>query len=213
MTRKPDPFAVELTPELILRAYQAGIFPMAESVDDPEIFWVSPEMRGILPLDGFLVSRSLAKTLRRHDFQIRVDHDFDAVVDACAAPAAGREDTWINPTIRRLYRALFDDGHCHTVEVYRGEALVGGLYGLSIGGAFFGESMFHRATDMSKVALFHLVERLNAGGYALLDTQFLTDHLASLGGIEIPRARYETLLAEALPLAGDFFALERGLTP
>ena len=213
MTRKPDPFAVELTPELILRAYQAGIFPMAESVDDPEIFWVSPEMRGILPLDGFLVSRSLAKTLRRRDFEIRVDHDFDAVVDACAAPAAGREDTWINPTIRRLYRALFDNGHCHTVEVYREGALVGGLYGLSIGGAFFGESMFHRATDMSKVALFHLVERLNAGGYALLDTQFLTDHLASLGGIEIPRARYETLLAGALPLAGDFFALERGLTP
>ena len=213
MARRSDPFTLDITPELIVRAYRAGIFPMAESVADTEVFWVSPEMRGILPLDGFLVSRSLAKTLRRHDFEIRVDHDFDAVIDACAASAPGREDTWINPTIRRLYRALFDQGHCHTVEVYRGAALVGGLYGLSIGGAFFGESMFHRATDMSKVALHHLVERLNAGGYALLDTQFLTDHLASLGGIEIARARYEAMLAEALPLPGDFFALERIVTP
>ena len=209
MTRRPDPFEIELTPELILRAYQAGIFPMAESVDDPDIFWVSPEMRGILPLDGFVVSRSLAKTLRRHDFEVVVDRDFDAVIAACAAPAPGREDTWINPTIRRLYRALFDDGHCHTVEVYRAGALVGGLYGLSIGGAFFGESMFHRATDMSKVALAHLVARLRAGGYTLLDTQFVTDHLASLGGIEIPRATYEALLAEALTRQGDFHALDR----
>lgn len=213
MSRRNDPFAVELTPELILRAYQAGIFPMAESAEDPEIFWVSPERRGILPLDGFIVSRSLAKTLRRHDFEIVVDTDFDAVIEACAASAPGREETWINPTIRRLYRALFDQGHCHTVEVYRAGALVGGLYGLSIGGAFFGESMFHRATDMSKVALAHLVERLRAGGYTLLDTQFLTDHLASLGGIEVPRAAYESMLAKALTFKGDFFALDRRLAP
>jgi leucyl/phenylalanyl-tRNA---protein transferase len=207
--RNDDPFAVDLTPELILRAYQAGIFPMAESEDDPDLFWVCPQERGIIPLDGFIVSKSLAKRLRKKDFTVRVDHDFDAVISACAAPAPGRESTWINPTIRKLYGTLFEQGHCHTVEVYEGEALIGGLYGLAIGGAFFGESMFHRKTDASKIAMAHLVDRLNAGGFALLDTQFITAHLASLGGVEIPRATYESMLADALPLRGDFYAWDR----
>lgn len=201
-----DPFDVELTPELILRAYCAGIFPMSESEDDPEIFWVSPQMRGIIPLDGFRASKSLRKTLRTHPYSIAVDRDFPAVIEACATSGSDRESTWINTTIRGLYGELFAMGHCHTVEVYDGSDLVGGLYGLSIGGAFFGESMFHRRTDASKIALAHLVDRLNAGGYTLLDTQFLTDHLASLGAIEIPRAVYELRLSAALEIKGDFHA-------
>ena len=201
-----DPFDVELTPELILRAYRAGIFPMSESEDDPEIFWVSPQMRGIIPLDGFRASKSLRKTLRTHPYSIAVDRDFPAVIEACATSGSDRESTWINATIRDLYGELFATGHCHTVEVYDGSDLVGGLYGLSIGGAFFGESMFHRRTDASKIALAHLVDRLNAGGFTLLDTQFLTDHLASLGAIEIPRAVYELRLSAALEIKGDFHA-------
>lgn len=210
MTRRSDdPFDVELTPELILRAYQAGIFPMAESADDSEIFWVSPQMRGVIPLDGFKVSKSLAKTLRKHRFSIRVDHDFHATIAGCATAGSEREATWINATITDLYAELFEMGYCHTVEVYDGDALVGGLYGLSIGAAFFGESMFHRATDASKIALAHLVDRLNAGGYALLDTQFVTPHLASLGAIEVPRAIYEVRLAGALSMQADFYAWDR----
>ncbi|WP_127143446.1 leucyl/phenylalanyl-tRNA--protein transferase [Pelagibacterium montanilacus] len=210
MTRRnSDPFDVELTPELIVRAYQSGIFPMAEDADDPEIFWVCPQMRGIIPLDGFKPSKSLAKALRKKNYSIVVDTDFEAVISACAAPAPGRDETWINRTIRELYGALFDQGICHTVEVYDGERLVGGLYGLAIGGAFFGESMFHRERDTSKMALTHLVSRLKTGGFALLDTQFVTDHLMSLGAVEIPRKRYESLLAAALPLRADFSAWDR----
>lgn len=209
MTRKNDPFDLELTPDLILRAYRAGIFPMSESAEDADIFWVSPQLRGIIPLDEFRISRSLAKTLRTHRFSVVVDRDFDAVIEGCATAGSDRESTWINATIRDLYAELFAMGYCHTVEVYDGEALVGGLYGLAIGGAFFGESMFHRRTDASKIATAHLVDRLNAGGYVLLDTQFLTDHLASLGAIEIPRALYELRLSAALELEGDFFALDR----
>ena len=206
MSKKADPFAVELTPELILRAYQAGIFPMAEDAGSADLFWVSPEHRGIIPLDGFIISRSLRKTLRQHPYSVRVDTDFGAVIAACAAAGEGRETTWINATIRKIYGQLFDRGYCHTVEVWDGDELVGGLYGLAIGAAFFGESMFRRRTDASKIAMAHLLERLNAGGYRLLDTQFLTDHLASLGGIEIPREDYEVRLAEALRHAGDWEA-------
>jgi leucyl/phenylalanyl-tRNA--protein transferase len=209
MSRKVDPFAIELTPELIIRAYTAGIFPMAEDAGSPDLFWVAPERRGILPLEDFHVSRSLRKTLRRHPFSVRIDTDFDAVIEACATVGEDRGSTWINPTIRRLYGALFDRGLVHTVEVWDGPELVGGLYGLALGAVFFGESMFHRRTDASKIALAHLVERLNAGGYRLLDTQFVTEHLKSLGGVEIQRSAYEARLADGLGRKGDFFAWDR----
>ncbi|HEY4200532.1 MAG TPA: leucyl/phenylalanyl-tRNA--protein transferase [Devosiaceae bacterium] len=209
MSKKTDPFAVELTPELIVRAYQAGIFPMAEDAGSDDLFWVSPEMRGIIPLDGFKISKSLRKTLKQRPFQVKVDTDFGAIIEACATVGEDRDSTWINPTIRKLYGQLFERGLCHTVEVWDGDELVGGLYGLALGSAFFGESMFHRRTDASKIALAHLVERLNAGGFRLLDTQFVTDHLASLGGVEIPRETYEVLLAEALAHAGDFRKWDR----
>lgn len=209
MSRKADPFSVELTPELIVRAYQAGIFPMAETADSDDVFWVSPQERGIIPLDGFHISRSLRKALRTHPWQVRTDTDFAAVIDGCATAGTDRDSTWINPTIRRLYGQLFDRGICHTVEVWDGTRLVGGLYGLSIGAAFFGESMFHRETDASKIAMAYLVSRLRTGGYRLLDTQFVTDHLRSLGGIEISREAYELRLADALAHAGDFDAVDR----
>jgi leucyl/phenylalanyl-tRNA---protein transferase len=209
MSRKADPFSIELTPELIIRAYQAGIFPMAEDADAEDLFWVSPQKRGILPLDGFHVSRSLRKTLRSHPYTIRVDTDWRGVVEGCATEGTDRDTTWINATIRKLYGQLFDRGICHTVEVWEGPHLVGGLYGLAIGAAFFGESMFHRRTDASKIALVHLVERLNAGGYRLLDTQFLTEHLRRLGGIEISREEYELRLADALANSGHFNAIDR----
>lgn len=209
MARPSDPFDIEITPELILRAYRAGIFPMAEDAGSPDLFWVSPEMRGIIPLDGFRVSKSLRKTLRNHPYSIRVDTDFDAVIDGCAAAAPDRPSTWINDAIRTVYGELFRRRIAHTVEVWEDGDLVGGLYGITIGGAFFGESMFHRRTDASKIALAHLVDRLNAGGFILLDTQFLTPHLASLGGIEITREEYEDRLARALAVEGDWRAWER----
>lgn len=209
MGRRQDPFDIEITPELIIRAYRAGIFPMSEDAADDDIFWVSPEMRGILPLDGFRLSTSLRKAIRKSDFEIRVDTDFEAVIEACATVGADRDTTWINRTIRSVYGELFRRGVAHTVEVWDGTELVGGLYGLAIGGAFFGESMFHRRTNASKMAMAHLVERLNAGGFVLLDTQFVTDHLESLGGVEIPRAQYEERLAEALDLPGDWNAWDR----
>lgn len=213
MTKRPDPFAIELTPELIIRAYQAGIFPMAEDAGSPDLFWVSPEMRGILPLDGFHVSKSLRKRLRHHGWSIQVDTDFAAVIEGCATAGEDRRSTWINPEIRRLYGELHRRRYVHTVEVWEGTELVGGLYGLALGAAFFGESMFHRKTDASKVALAHLVERLKFGGFRLLDTQFVTPHLASLGGIEIPRSSYEVQLSEALGHKGDYYALERAAAP
>jgi leucyl/phenylalanyl-tRNA--protein transferase len=204
MSRPSNPFDIEITPELIVRAYRAGIFPMAEDASSPDLFWVAPEKRGVLPLDGFNISRSLRKVLRQHAFSVKVDTDFGAIIDGCAAAAPDRPSTWINDAIRSVYGELFRRGIAHTVEVWDGTELVGGLYGLAIGGAFFGESMFHRRTDASKIALAHLVERLNAGGFVLLDTQFLTPHLASLGGIEISREDYEERLAEALMHSGDF---------
>lgn len=209
MGRKSDPFDLDLTPELIIRAYQAGIFPMAEDAESDDLFWVCPPLRGVMPLDGFKISKSLRKTLRKHPYSIRVDTDFNGVIMGCATAGSDRETTWINPTIRRLYGELFRRGYVHTVEVWEGADLVGGLYGLSLGGAFFGESMFHRRTDASKIAMAHLVDRLNAGGYELLDTQFVTPHLASLGGVEIPREIYELRLLHALQQSGDFRAWDR----
>jgi len=190
--------APEITADLILQAYGCGIFPMAESADDPELHWYEPRRRGILPLEAFHVSRSLAKAVRADRFEVTADRDFDAVLAGCASSAPGREKTWINGLIRSLYSELFARGFCHTVEVYRDGELVGGLYGVAIGGAFFGESMFHRATDASKVALVHLAARLRRGGYRLLDAQFVTSHLATFGAIEIDKRLYRTLLAQAV---------------
>ena len=209
MSKKPDPFAVDLTPELIIRAYQAGIFPMAEDATSADLFWVSPQQRGIIPLDDFHISRTLRKTLRTHPYHVKVDTDFAGVIEGCATSGVDRETTWINPEIRRLYGALFDRGIVHTVEVWDGPALVGGLYGVSLGAAFFGESMFHRKTNCSKIAMAHLLERLVAGGYRLLDTQFVTDHLRTFGGIEIPREDYESRLADALQHKADYRAFDR----
>ncbi len=195
-----------ITPDLLLQAYAAGIFPMAESADDPTLYWVEPRERGIIPLDGFRISSSLAKTVRSDRYEIRVDGDFDAVIAACAET---RPDTWINDRIRRLYGVLFDRGDVHTVEAWHDGRLVGGLYGVSLGGAFFGESMFHFERDASKVALVHLVSRLKKGGYRLLDTQFVTPHLATLGAVALPRRRYRVLLGEALEVTGDFLCWPR----
>lgn len=210
--KQEDPFALELTSDLIVRAYKAGIFPMAEDAADEDLFWVSPDARGVLPLDKLKISRSLRKAVKQTPFIARVDTDFEATIEGCATSGTDRETTWINKTIRRLYGELFDRGICHTVEIWDGDDLVGGLYGLAIGAAFFGESMFHRKTNASKFALIHLVARLKAGGYTLLDTQFLTDHLASMGGIEIPRETYEGALAHALMRQGNFTQLEGGGT-
>jgi leucyl/phenylalanyl-tRNA--protein transferase len=183
---------------MLLRAYACGIFLMAYCFVDPTLFWVEPEQRGLIPLDGFKVSSRLARTVRSDVFTVTVDRAFNAVIDGCAAPQQGREDTWINRRIRELYIGLFEIGHCHSVEVWQDDELVGGLYGVSLGRAFFGESMFHLARDASKVALVHLVARLLEGGYALLDTQFVTDHLRSFGAVEVPRRRYRTPLDAAL---------------
>ncbi len=198
---------VEITPEVLLKAYACGIFPMAENAEDPSLYWIEPEQRGILPLDGFHVPTRLARTIRRDYFSVCVDRDFAAVIDACAAPQKGRARTWINRRIRTLYCKLHERGHCHSVEAYAGDALVGGLYGVRLGRAFFGESMFHRARDASKVALVHLVARLRAGGFTLLDTQFLTEHLKSFGAVELSRRQYHKLLETALLGEGDFAAL------
>ncbi|EJZ21350.1 leucyl/phenylalanyl-tRNA--protein transferase [Rhizobium sp. Pop5] len=187
-----------ITPEILLRAYSIGLFPMAESADDPEIFWVEPELRGVLPLDDFHISKSLAKTVRRKPFEIRFDHAFDAVIAACAEETSGRPSTWINTTIRSLYSTLFDMGHAHTVEAWDGDELVGGLYGVSLGSAFFGESMFSRRTDASKICLVHLVGRLRKSGFTLLDTQFTTEHLKTFGAIDVPKADYAVMLAAAM---------------
>ena len=187
-----------LTPEILLRAYAQGLFPMAERRDDPALYWVSPEQRGIIPLDRFHVPRRLARTVKGERFMVTGDAAFSAVMQGCAEPAPGREQTWINDEILRLYAALHAGGHAHSVECWRGGELVGGLYGVTLGGAFFGESMFSRERDASKVALVHLVEGLRRGGFVLLDTQFLTGHLAGFGAIEIPRARYLVLLHEAI---------------
>lgn len=201
----------DLTPGLLLRAYAIGVFPMAERRDSLDVVWVEPDRRGIIPLDGFHVPRSLARTLRRRPFEVTVDIAFDRVMEECAEAAPGRENTWINRTILRLYGDLHRMGYAHSVECWRDGTLVGGLYGVSLGAAFFGESMFSRETDASKVALVHLVARLRAGGFVLLDTQFVTDHLRRFGAVEIPRAAYHRRLAAAGAVAGDFYRLPAGL--
>lgn len=203
MTRSPD-HAIEITPDILLKAYAAGIFPMAEDADDPSLFWVEPRERGIIPLDNFHISKRLARTVRSDQFEIRVDQDFDGVVAGCAAPGVDREKTWISRRIRELYGELFDAGYCHTVEVYRDDRLVGGLYGVRLNGAFFGESMFHTERDASKVALVHLVARLRRGGFSLLDTQFVTSHLAQFGAMEVPRRSYKQMLRNAMEHAADW---------
>jgi leucyl/phenylalanyl-tRNA---protein transferase len=205
---------IELDPDLLLRAYASGIFPMADDRGADSVYWVEPKKRGILPLDRFRLSRSLAKTLKSGRFVSTVDQAFGAVVSACAATAQGRPSTWINRQIEMAVKQLHAMGKAHSVETWLDGALVGGLYGIRLGGAFFGESMFSSATDASKVALAHLVDRLNAGRFTLLDCQFITPHLASLGAIEISRSHYVGLLKSALSCSStdappDFFALER----
>jgi leucyl/phenylalanyl-tRNA---protein transferase len=195
---------IRLTPEILLQAYAAGVFPMAESADDPELFWVDPRRRGILPIDAFHVPRRLRRVVRGERFEIRCDSAFEAVLLGCAEATEKRPNTWINDEIVRLYTGLFARGAAHSVECWQSGELKGGLYGVSIGAAFFGESMFSRAPDASKVALVHLVARLRAGGYRLLDTQFLTPHLARFGGIEVSRGHYRRLLAEALAYRAVF---------
>ena len=212
MANRESPF-IEITPEVLLKAYACGIFPMAESAEDPALYWIEPEKRGIIPLDRFHVSARLARTVRSDRFTVAVNHDFDAVIDGCAEPRTGRPRTWINTRIRSLYRKLHERRHCHSVEVYENGELAGGLYGVTLGRAFFGESMFHRTRDASKVALVHLVARLNAGGFRLLDTQFVTDHLRSFGALEVPRLQYHKLLEAALIGEADFMALGRDPLP
>jgi len=198
---------IEITPEVLLKAYACGIFPMAESADDPALYWIEPEKRGIIPIDRFHVPARLARTVRSDRFLVTINRDFDGVIDGCAAALPNRPRTWINERIRALYRKLYERRHCHSIEVYEDGELVGGLYGVTLGRAYFGESMFHRARDASKVALVHLTARLKAGGFRLLDTQFVTDHLKIFGALEVPRRQYHKLLETALIGEGDFLAL------
>ena len=200
---------IKITPELLLQGYASGVFPMSESVDDPEIFWVDPQMRGIFPLNNFHVSRSLARTIKRAPYRVTFDQRFGEVVQACA----GRDETWINAEIFDLYSQLHKLGFAHSVEVMDGDTLVGGLYGVTLASAFFGESMFSHRTDASKIALTHLVARLNYGGFTLLDTQFQTDHLQSLGAQEITRIDYRDRLANALEISADFYKLPLDTQP
>jgi leucyl/phenylalanyl-tRNA--protein transferase len=194
-----------ITPQILLKAYAAGIFPMAESAEDNALYWVEPEERGIFPLDGLHISRSLRKRIRQRRFDIRIDTAFNDVIDACAEKMPDRKTTWINQRIRSLYGQLYKMGCCHSVECWRQNKLVGGLYGVRIGGAFFGESMFSRETDASKVALVHLVARLKAGGFHLLDAQFTTPHLETLGARTISRTDYHVLLERAIDDDAEFF--------
>jgi leucyl/phenylalanyl-tRNA--protein transferase len=208
--RRPDYRGVivmempELTPDMLLRAYAIGVFPMAEDRDDPDLFWVDPRMRGIIPLDDFHVPKRLRRTIRGGKFRVTVDTDFESTIEACAEPTEQRPRTWINDRIIMLYSSLYHLGYAHSVECWRDDSLVGGLYGVAMGGAFFGESMFSRETDASKVALVHLVTRLKFGGFTLLDSQFITRHLRRFGATEIPRSEYRQRLAEALKRTAVF---------
>jgi leucyl/phenylalanyl-tRNA--protein transferase len=193
----------DITPEILLRGYAAGIFPMAESRDDPDLFWVDPRRRGVLPLAGFHISRSLARRMRRGGYEVALNRDFHAVLDACA----DRNETWINHDIAMLYCDLFKSGHAHCLEIYQDSILAGGVYGVAIGGAFFGESMFSRRTDGSKLALAHLIDHLRRCGFTLFDTQFITPHLARLGAVEISRAAYHLVLEEAIALPRSIHAV------
>lgn len=199
-----DDIVIEITPQVLLKAYTCGIFPMAESADDPALYWIEPQHRGILPLDGVHVPRRLARTLRTTSVEVRIDTDIEGVIEGCAASRPGRRSTWINDRIRNLYCDLFDLGHCHTVEAWDNGKLIGGLYGVALNGAFFGESMFSYQRDASKIALVHLAARLAYGGFTLLDTQFVTDHLRQFGTIELSREEFHRLLEKALEVDADF---------
>ena len=204
-----DDIAIEITPQVLLKAYACGIFPMAESADDPALYWIEPQARGVLPLDAVHVPRRLARTIRSGVFDVRVNSDFQGVIDGCAASRPGRRSTWINSRIRQLYGALYKQGHCHTVETWRDGRLVGGLYGVALGGAFFGESMFSTERDVSKIALVYLAARLIHGGFTLLDTQFVTEHLRQFGTIELDKAQFQLALDRAVEENGDFLALPK----
>lgn len=202
-----------ITPQILLRAYAAGIFPMAESAEDNALYWVEPEERGVIPLDGLRISHSLRKTVRHGNFEVTVDRDFVAVIGSCAARTPERRSTWINARIKALYTQLHRMGCCHSIECWKGGELVGGLYGVRIGAVFFGESMFSRATDASKVALVHLVARLNRGGFRLLDAQFVNPHLERLGAVAMPRAEYHKVMEPLLERDADFFAFRQDDDP
>ena len=208
-----DDIAIEITPDVLLKAYACGIFPMAENADDPTLFWIEPQARGVLPLEDVHVPKRLRRTIRAGVFDMRVDTDFEAVIAGCAASRPGRRSTWINQRIRELYGTLFERGYCHTVETWCDGRLVGGLYGVAIGGAFFGESMFSTETDASKVALVYLVARLRHGGFTLLDTQFVTDHLRQFGTIELDKAEFHLRLDRALSDLAFFHALSPSASP
>ena len=191
--------------DLLLKAYASGVFPMAESAADPEVFWVRPETRGIIPLDAFHIPKSLAKSIRQGRFTVTFDADFEGVINGCAETGEGRNNTWINAPIREAYVELHRRGHCHSVEAWHDGQLAGGLYGVSLGRAFFGESMFSRERDASKTCLVRLIERLNERGFTLLDTQFTTEHLKRFGAVDVPRRKYEKLLAKTLEGEAQFF--------
>jgi len=205
--------SIEITPQVLLKAYSCGIFPMAESADDPTLYWIEPEDRGILPLDAVHVPKRLVRTIRQEKFKVRVDYDFEGVLAGCAASRPGRRTTWINKRISELYSDLFEMGHCHTIETWMNGRLVGGLYGVHLGGAFFGESMFSDERDASKVALVYLAARLIYGGFRLLDTQFVTGHLEQFGATEISRPQFHRLLSEALQLHSGFHELPSDCSP
>jgi leucyl/phenylalanyl-tRNA---protein transferase len=203
MASRDDP-SIEITPQVLLKAYSCGIFPMAESADDPALYWIEPQHRGILPLDAVDFPRRLLRTVRTTQLTVKFDTDYDGVIDGCSAPRPGRNTTWINKRIRALYHELFDMGCCHTVEVWSGDRLAGGLYGVALKGAFFGESMFSYERDASKIALVHLVARLIHGGFKLLDTQFVTEHLRQFGTIEVNRDEFQKRLEAALAVEANF---------
>ncbi len=203
----------DITPQVLLKAYACGIFPMAESAEDPQLYWIEPISRGILPLDRITLPKRLARTLRQSPFEVRINTDFDGTINGCAASRPGRRTTWINDQIRALYRELYILGHCHTVEVWHEGHMVGGLYGVALGGAFFGESMFSTETDASKIALMYLCARLIHGGFTLLDTQFVTDHLRQFGTIEVDRPAFHKALEAALPKQSDYKRLALDATP
>ena len=204
---------MKITPDIVLKAYAMGVFPMSDGRDEKEIFWVDPEYRGILPLDKFHLSRRLNRIVQSEQFQIRTDTAFEDVIEACSERTSGRWTTWINHEIQDLFLKLHERGVAHSLETWTNNELVGGLYGIALGGAFFGESMFSRQNNASKVALVHLVGRLKLGGFKLLDTQFVTEHLHQFGVVEISRKAYHSQLAAALPLACDFYSLCKSPTP
>ncbi|MGH8336187.1 MAG: leucyl/phenylalanyl-tRNA--protein transferase [Gammaproteobacteria bacterium] len=208
-----DQRTIAITPQVLLKAYSCGIFPMAESADDPALYWIEPQHRGVLPLSGIHLSSRMTQTLRNTELVVKIDTDFPGVIAGCAAPRAGRSTTWINSRIRELYGELFHLGYCHTLETWSGERLVGGLYGVALNGAFFGESMFSIEREASKIALMHLAARLIHGNFVLLDTQFVTDHLRQFGAREVERAEFHGLLEVALDRQADFHALPQETAP